>query len=532
MISLNSGYDVVIKDGLVIDGTGASARMYDIGIKGDKIVCLGKIDPEQCASIINASGFIVSPGFIDIHSHSDFLWLLHPECNSKIYDGVTTEICGNCGSSPFPIRDQLLEHRKKGLLKFGLDISWRSADEFFRLAKTMPSSLNRGFLVGHGNLRACNMGFEDRPAERKGLDCMKTELSQALIEGAFGMSSGIAYPPGCYASCNEIVELCNVVKEFDAVHATHIRNEGDNVEESLIEAIEAANTSGVKLQISHLKTAGKRNWHKLKAVKRLLDQALANGARLTCDRYPYTASSTDLDAIFPKWVYEGGIEKEVERLKDNSIREKIKRELTDDNKDCEEFWKNIVVSSVLHAQNKEIEGDNIWDVAAERRKTPFDTVCDLLIEEDARVDALFFNMSEENLQEILKWDFVMIGSDSSVRSVNGVLMAGKPHPRSYGTFSRVLGRYCRENGLLTLEDAIYKMTGYPADKFGIEKRGMIKNGYYADIVIFDKDTIKDMSGFRQPHKYSRGIKHMLVNGKITVDNGDHTGATAGMVLSR
>lgn len=529
---LKSNYDIVIKNGFIIDGSGSKAKPIDIGIIGSKIAYLGKINTNLCSSIINAENLIISPGFIDVHSHSDFLWLIHPECNSKVHDGVTTEVCGNCGSSPFPIRGKLLEHRKKGFHKYGLDINWNSASDYFQLATTKPTSINRGFLVGHGNLRACSVGYEDRVANRKELNSMMFELSHALREGAFGMSSGIAYPPGCYASSDEIVKLCNIVREFDAVYTTHIRDEGVLLKESIIETIKTAKKSGVKLQISHIKTAGKENWEKLGDIKYLLDQTLAEGVQLACDRYPYIASSTDLDAIFPKWVYEGGTEKEVERLKDRSVRKKIERELSSSVCIGKEFWESIVISSVLHQQNKDIEGKNIWEISVERRCKPFDTVCNLLIEEEARIDVLFFNMSEENLQEILKWDFVMIGSDSSIRSANGILNEGKPHPRSYGTFARVLGKFCREMQVLTLEEAIYKMTGFPASKFGIKTRGIIKPGYYADLVIFDKDAIDDTSKFKHPHKYSKGIKFVIVNGKITVENGNHTGATNGMILKR
>ncbi|MGR3221441.1 MAG: N-acyl-D-amino-acid deacylase family protein [Candidatus Anammoxibacter sp.] len=525
-------FDILIKNGLVADGSGSRPCQCDIGVKGNKITALGDINYRNSGTVLDAAGLVVSPGFIDIHSHSDFFWLLHPECNSKIFDGVTTEICGNCGSSPFPIRNQLLEHRKKGFEKFGLEINWQTAEDFFNLAETKPSSINRGFLVGHGNLRACNMGYDDRLAGKKELAGMKAELSQALALGAFGMSSGIAYPPGCYASVNEITELCHVVNEFGAVYTTHIRDEGDMLEESLLEAIRTASETGVKLQISHLKTAGKTNWHKLANIKKLLDSALSEGVKLTCDRYPYTASSTDLDAIFPKWIYEGGVEKELERLKDNSIRKKIRKELNDNNNIGEEFWQSIVISSVFNNNNKGIEGKSIWCVASERKNDPFDTVCDLLIEEDARIDVLFFNMSEENLQQILKWNFVMFGSDSSIRSTGGILNTGKPHPRSYGTFSRILGRYGSEKGLFPLEEAIYKMSGFPAQKFNLENRGFIKCGYYADIVIFDKNTIKDMSEFQRPHQYSTGIKYVIVNGKISIENGIHTGATEGMILKR
>jgi len=257
---LNKDYDIVLKNGIVFDGSGSTGQYLDIGIKGNTIMFSGKIDNTTNAKkVIDAQGCIISPGFIDIHSHSDFLWLLEPESYSKVHDGVTTEICGNCGSSPFPVKGLLLEHRQKGFSKYGLDINWKSTHEYFKLAETRQSAINRGFLVGHGNLRACNVGYEDRPANDNEMHQMKHELTDALDEGAFGMSSGIAYPPGCFAPAEEIIELCKIVKAFDGVYTSHIRDEGDTVEQSILEAINAAKESGVDLQISHIKTAGKNN---------------------------------------------------------------------------------------------------------------------------------------------------------------------------------------------------------------------------------------------------------------------------------
>ena len=529
---MNREYDIVIKGGTVLDGSGSEGVRLDIGVKGDKIVCLGDLDVAGNVKCIDAVNKIVSPGFIDIHSHSDFLWLLHPECSSKVYDGVTTEICGNCGSSPFPVMGELLEHRKKGFEKFGLEIDWKTANEYFAMAKSRSSSINRGFLVGHGNLRACYVGYEDRLVDKDELSSMSHELTSALNEGVFGMSTGIAYPPGCYASHEEIVQLCKILKEHNAIYTTHIRDEGDFVEQSITEAINVARETGVDLQISHIKTAGKTNWHKLDGIESILKRARAEGVKISCDRYPYIASSTDLDAIFPKWVYEGGIAKEIERLKNKSDRERIKDELVKKGNDCEEFWKSVVVSSVLYPANRSLEGKSIWEIANMRRKPAFETVCDLLIEEDARVDVLFFNMSESNLREFLQWDFVMVGSDSSIRSTTGILNEGKPHPRSYGTFSRILSKYCGDGGIFTLQNAINKMTGMPAIKFGVKKRGFIREGCFADIVIFDKDIVKDMSQFHDPHQYSRGINYVIVNGKVTLENGQHTGSFSGKVLRR
>lgn len=526
-------YDIIIENGCVVDGSGAKVEYLDIGIKGDEIVYLGKIDPEAHAKeIIDASGCFVSPGFIDVHSHSDFLWAINQRSDSKIYDGVTTEICGNCGSSPFPLRGQLLEHRRAGLARYNLDINWQSPREFFRIAETMTGSINRGFLVGHGNLRACVIGYDNRPPNREDLEAMEKELAMAMDAGAFGISTGLAYPPGCYAPREELIEMCRIVKRFGRIFTTHIRNEGDSLEESILEVIDIANKTDIDLQISHLKTAGKRNWHKLDNIERILNKAQKEGVKVSADRYPYIASSTDLDAIFPKWVFEGGIDKEIKRLKYKAIRNEIRDELTRDGKNNDEFWKGVMVSSVSHPHNKWLEGKTIWEVAKELAQPAFDTVCELLIEEGCRVDCLFFNMSEKNLERILRWDIVMIASDSSIRSINGPLSEGRPHPRSYGTFSRVLGRYCREKGLLTLEDAIYKMTGLPARRFGIKKRGLLRQGFYADIVIFDGRKVKDMATFYAPHQYSTGIKYVIVNGKVTIRDGKHTGAVHGRILRR
>ncbi len=525
-------FDIIIKNGRVFDGSNNPSQNLDIGIKGNKITETGQICPENGETVIDAANKLVAPGFIDIHSHSDFLWLIHPESNSKVYDGVTTEICGNCGSSPFPLAGKLLEHRQKGFAKFGLNIDWNTPEEFYELAVSKKSSINRGFLTGHGNLRACAMGYEDRAATNDDIAKMKNDLIKALKNGAFGMSSGIAYPPGCYSSSSELKELCQIVKEYQGIYTTHMRDEADMVEAALKETIEIARDTGVALQISHIKTAGKKNWAKLPIIKGLLMNAKSSGVKLNCDRYPYIASSTDLDAIFPKWAYEGGIDKEIKRLKDSAQRARIKEETAKNNDLNDEFWKSIVISTVLHEKNRNLEGKNILEVSQERKNNPFDTACDLLIEEDARVDVLFFNMSESNLEEILKWDFVMIGSDSSIRSTNGILHDGKPHPRSYGTFSRVLAKFCREDSALTKEEAIYKMTGLPATKLGLTNRGIIKTGYHADIVIFDDKNVKDQSTFATPHQYSTGIEHVIVNGKVTINNGEHTGEVEGKILRR
>lgn len=523
-------FDLIIKDGVVIDGTGMPRRNLDIGIRHDKITFLDQHIPHNNCPTICAKGMIVAPGFIDIHSHSDFLWLVRPESDSKILDGVTTEICGNCGLSAFPLRGKVLERRTQGLAKYGIVPSWKSAAEFYDVAEKVKSSINRAFLVGHGNIRACTVEYENRKPDPYELVQMSKDLEEAMQAGAFGMSSGLIYPPGCYAAMGEITRLCKIIRKYDGFYTTHIRNEGDRLEDALLEAIEVSKRSGARLQVSHLKTSGNRNWHKINNIKLIIERAIEEGVDITCDRYPYIAAATDLDVILPNWVYEGGSEKQIQRLKDTKTRKRIAKEVTRDYDDTS--WNGIMISSVYYDKNKWMEGKTISEIAKVLDKSPIETVFDLLIEEDTRVDIFLFSMSEENLEKILGWDFVFVASDSSMRANQGILSEGKPHPRSYGTFSRVLGRFCREKKLISEEKAIQKMTGLPAQKVGLDKRGLIQEGYFADITIFNPEKITDKSTFTEPHQYSQGIEYVIVNGKITVNNGKHTGTTNGCILRK
>lgn len=524
-------FNLIIKNGTVVDGTGSAKRVADIGIRDNKITYIGSINNRSDCNIIDATGCVVAPGFIDIHSHSDFFWLISPKSESKIYDGVTTEICGNCGISAFPLKGQLLENKRKGFSKFGLDINWKTSEEFFKKADKVKSSVNRGFLVGHGNIRACVLGYENREPDKNELVKMEKELRDAMESGAFGMSSGLIYPPGCYAKTGELVELCKIVREYNGIYATHIRNEGDEIEAALSETINISKESGVNTQVSHIKTWGEKNWGKIGKIKQLLDDARSKGIPITCDRYPYTAAATDLDVILPGWVYEGGTVEEKKRLGDPLYRERIIKEMEHEGK-SHEFWGTIMISSVFNNKNRSFEGKTIAEIAEALRVLPLEFVLDLLYEEDCRVSVIFFNMSEENLAKILNWDFVMIGSDSSLRSLKGALNYGKPHPRGYGTFSRVIRKYVNETPILSIEEAVYKMTGMPAQKLDMKERGLLKEGFFADITIFDQKTIAEKATFTNPHNYSKGINHVLVNGKLTIKDGKHEGVMNGEILKR
>ncbi len=524
-------FDLIIKNGILVDGTGSAKRVADIGIRGDQIVRIGDISGRSDSNVIDATGYIVAPGFIDIHSHSDFFCLVSPKSESKIYDGVTTEICGNCGISAFPLKGQLLENKKKGFSKFGLDINWQTAEDFFTRAKDAKSSINRGFLVGHGNIRACVLGYEDREPDSKELDTMKHELRDAMESGAFGMSSGLVYPPGCYAKTDEIITLCKIVSDYNGIYATHMRDEGDKLEEALNETINISKESGVTAQVSHIKTWGEKNWWKIDKIESLLENARTKGIKITCDRYPYTAAATDLDIILPDWVYEGGNVEEKKRLKDPLCRERIIKEMNQENL-SPEFWGTIMISSVFNKEKRGYEGKTIAEISKTLKIAPLEFVLNLLYEEDCKVSVIFFNMSEKNLARILKWNSVMIGSDSSLRSLEGVLNYGKPHPRGYGTFSRVIRKYVNETSILSIEEAIYKMTGFPAQTLGLKDRGILKEGCFADITIFDQETIAEQATFTSPHNYSTGVKHVLVNGKLTINDGKHESVTNGIILKK
>ncbi len=521
--------DLIIKNGTVVDGTNRTKKVADIGIQGNTITTIGNIDSAPDCKSIDASGHIVSPGFIDIHSHSDFFSLVSPKSESKIYDGVTTEICGNCGISAFPLRGQLLERRKEGFAKFGLNVDWHDSGEFFDRVQSVPSSINRGFLVGHGNIRSSVLEYENRDPDERELEKMRAELRNAMELGAFGMSSGLVYPSGCYAKTSELIELCKVVSEFDGMYASHIRNEGDELEAALTEAVNITQFGNVRTQISHIKTWGEQNWGKIEWIEQILHDARSQGFEISCDRYPYIASATDLDIILPNWVYEGGVYEEKKKLRDPQTKGQIIREMREVN-ERPGFWESIVISSVFNDNKREYEGETVAEIAKMLKRDPLEFVLDLLSEEECKVSALFFSMSGENLNRILNWDFVMIGSDSSLRSTTGVLHYGKPHPRCYGTFSKIIREYVNEKKVLSLEEAIYKMTALPAKTLRLNKRGILKEGNFADITIFDQKSIRDQSTYLNPHNYSTGIKHVIVNGKLTVTDGRHMGLLNGQIL--
>lgn len=521
----SEGPSYLIRGGTVFDGRAFFEA--DVWISGDAVSFPGKRPPQKGVRLIDAKGLCVSAGFIDTHGHSDF-GVLRERPESKIYQGITTEINGNCGLSAAPLIGEALVQRAEDLR--GIPQRWSTMDEYFGALEKKGLSLNFASLAGHGNIRASVMGYEDRAPSKEEMARMKGLLKDCLDAGALGLSTGLIYPPGVYSKTDELIALSRhgvtISKGGRApfVYASHMRSEGDRLIRAIKEVIKIGKKAGVKVHISHIKTAGRRNWHKAAEAVSLMQGARREGIALTCDRYPYTAASTDLDSVLPSWVYEGGKEAEIKRLKDPAVRKRIKTEFLSrfPEKELLDLWERVVVSTVSLRKNRPLEGKSILRIARSLGKEPLEALMELLIEEGLRVDAIFHSMSEENLERFLSLPFVMIGSDSSARPMRP---AGKPHPRAFGTFPRFLGRYARDK-----KRALYKMTALPARTFGLKDRGRLKEGFKADIVVFDPERIIDGATYERPFRRPEGIIHVFVNGAPVLMDGELTGERPGRVL--
>jgi N-acyl-D-amino-acid deacylase len=520
--------DFLIRGGTVIDGTGGEPRAVDVGIEGDRIVHVGT-RAVAARDVIDARDLTVSPGFIDTHAHSEFTLLADGRAEGRVCQGATTEVNGNCGLSAAPLIGEAREHREESLRELGIRERWSTFAEYFSLLEARGISINCATLCGHGNLRASVVGYSDRAPEPREVLRMKDLLRQSLSEGARGLSTGLIYPPGVFSRTDELIELTRVLSEMPGggIYASHMRSEGDELLESIDEVITIAREGNAQAHISHLKTAGEKNWHKISRAIEMIDSARSSGTRLTCDRYPYVASSSDLDSLLPSWVFDGGTEEELRRLGDPSQRRRIADEMGQRD---EEYWQRVVLSSVTQLENKWMEGKPLASIAAEMGRRPVDALFDILILERARAGAIFFTMNEDNLRRILSLPFTMIGSDSSVRSFSGVTVIGKPHPRGFGTFPRFLGKYVREEGLVTLPEAVRRITALPATTFGLRGRGLIREGSFADVTVFDPEVITDGATFESPYVGPSGVVHVFVNGAMTVRDGSYTGTLRGSVL--
>jgi N-acyl-D-amino-acid deacylase len=526
---MKSKTDILIRGGLIYDGSGGQPFTADVGVTGDKITYMGPSCGTEAETIIDAEGLAVAPGFIDTHSHSDFTIVADPRAAGKLCQGITTEVEGNCGMSAAPLFHKAFEKREEDLRELGIAQRWKTLKEYFEVVGSQGLGVNIAMLAGHGNIRGSVVGYDDRRPSAEDVLEMSRLLREALKDGAIGLSTGLIYPPGIYSDTKELVALAGVLRGADLIYTSHMRSEGATLEEAVEEVIRIGREAGTRVHISHIKTAGPQNWHKAENVISQLHESRNAGIRLTCDRYPYTASSTDLDSLLPSWAFAGGNDEEIRRLRDKTERAGITGALAKQ-AGAKDYWEKIIVSSVVSEKNRWMEGRTIAEISGRLRKSEIESVLDTLLEERLRVGAIFFSMSEENLRKFLSLPFCMIGTDSSARCFDGPTRQGKPHPRGFGTFPRLLGKYVRGEGLMPLEEAIRRATMLAAKTFGLEGRGEIREHNYADLVVFDPAKIVDKATFEAPFRPPDGIHHVIVNGVLAHKEERATGSLSGRVL--
>ena len=525
--------DRTLSGGLVVDGTGARAYRADVGIRRGRIEAIGDLAAAPAGERIDASGRVVCPGFIDMHSHSDLTLLLCPGGDSKIHQGVTTDVVGNCGFSPAPLTDEHADtvrslHGFFGTFVQGLDWRWRSYGEFAARLGTGGLGLNVAPLVGHVTVRAAVMGYAQRPPSAAELAAMQALVGDAMRDGCFGLSTGLVYPPGAYADTEEVVELARVVGEAGGLYASHIRGEGHSLIRAVAEALEVGERAGARVQISHHKAAFRPYWGRIRHATRLSEWATERGQDVTFDVYPYTAGSAPLTQIVPDWAHEGGLDALLGRVRAPATRARLAREIAEQGRE----WDQTIVAWMPAGAGKADEGSSIADIAARRGADPVAALFALLEESQARAIMVHFVMSEDDVRHVMRHPLAMFGSDGSVLTPAGPLAEGKPHPRCYGTYPRILGHYVRDVGLLTLEEAVHKAAYRPAEKLGLASKGRVQVGADADLVVLDPTTVRELATYADPHRFPAGIEHVLVAGEVTIRDGRHTGARAGRVLRR
>jgi len=529
-------WSLLIRGGTVVDGSGSPARAADVAVEGERIAAVGPGLSGQADRVIDAVGKMVSPGFIDMHSHSDLFYFACPSAESKIRQGVTTEVVGMCSFSQAPLRPDQRDIVRgwAGGIGASLDLDWETFAQYLDALRAVRPSVNIAHFVGHGALRIAAMGFEARPAGSDDMKGMQRLLGEAMDAGAFGFSTGLVYAPSAYSDTAELIALAKSMSSRGGYYFSHIRGESSMLLDSINEAIRIGEEGGVAVQVSHVKASGKENWPKIDAALRLFETARARGVDVLGDVYPYNAGSTKLDNMMPTWAHDGGIGKLLERLADRATRRRIVEECLIDG----ERWGTVSQGGIGFDQvfiatckRRELEGLNLAQIARQSGMAPAEVLMNLLLEEKCTVGMVSFSQSIENVSKVLAHPALMIGSDSIPLYEGEGDRPGKPHPRTYGTFPRVLGEYARERRLFSMETAVHKMTGMAATRLGLRERGVVQPGYFADLTVFDPATVKDESTYAEPHRYPTGIPYVLVNGAVVVDNGRMGAARPGRILS-
>jgi N-acyl-D-amino-acid deacylase len=519
-------FDLKITGGQVIDGTGCPAFRADVGIQGDSIREIGDLSAAEAKNAVDATGKYICPGFMDVHSHSDAYLLIEPSAPSKIFQGVTTEVVGNCGASAaprvgrYPMPSDWRDKKYPG--------PWKTVAEYRKLLDQVKPAVNVVLLIGHNAIRAGIVGYEGRAATDSEFKAMADLLARSLDEGGAGLSTGLIYSPGMFAPLEEIVGLAKVVARRGKIYTSHMRSEGSKLLEAIDETVDIGRQAGVRVQISHLKTSGRKNWHLLDAALVKIRKAQAEGVEVASDRYPYTAACTDLDVILPDWASEGDRDVVLKRLREPQTRKRIRDDLAA-SRDAQ-YWESVTVGTTHRPDNRKFQGIPLLQVAKQMSVDPVDAALHLIDTDELHAGGIFFGMNEANMWKILGEPYVMLGSDASVRAPEGPLSNDHPHPRAYGTFPRFL-RAALDGKTVRLSEAIRKMTSLPAEQFRLKDRGVLATGKRADVVVFDPAEVRDIATYEKPHQFAKGIDLVVVNGVVTLQDSRLTGRRAGCFLA-
>jgi N-acyl-D-amino-acid deacylase len=528
-------FDVIVRGGTIYDGSGSPGVVADLAIQGDQIAAIGALGDASARSEIDAKGLAVAPGFINMMCWSNESLIEDGRSQSDIRQGVTLEVMGE-GNSMGPLSDAMKQQMRESQGDIKYEIEWTTLGEYLQYLEKHGTSPNVASFIGAATPRVYVIGYDDRPPTSEELEKMKDLVRQAMEEGAMGIASSLVYPPGFFAKTEELIELSKVAAKYDGLYASHLRSEGTALVEAVDELIRIAREAGIRGEIYHLKTAGKPNWPKLDQVIANVEKARAEGLQITADIYTYPAGSTGLNSSMPPWVQDGGFEASIERMKDPQIRKRIAREMNQWSGEWENMYmqaggaEGILLVSFKNDALKPLTGKRLSEVAKMRGKSPEETAMDLIIEDDSRVGTIYFTQSEENLRRKIQLPWVSFCSDSASVAPEGVFLKSNVHPRAYGSFARVLGKFTREEKLLTIEEAVRKLAALPAQTLKLDRRGLLKEGYFADVVVFDAAKIQDHATFEKPHQYATGVVHVFVNGGQVLKDGEHTGAKPGRFL--
>jgi N-acyl-D-amino-acid deacylase len=528
-------FDVIIRGGTVYDGTGAEPKHVDVAIRGDRIAEIGDLKTAKAKTVIDAMGLAVAPGFINMLSWSNESLIQDGRSQSEIRQGVTTEIMGE-GESMGPVNDRVREHmlREQGDIKY--EIKWNTLAEYLHYLETRGISCNVASFIGATTVRENVIGFEDKAPTPEQLDQMRELVRKEMEAGALGIGTSLIYPPAFYAKTEELIELCKVAAKYQGKYISHMRSEGNRLLEGLDELIRISREAGIPAEVYHIKAAGRQNWPKIDDSLSRIEAAQKEGLKITADMYTYTAGGTGLDASLPPWTEDGGYPALFKRLRDPATRGKIKAQVQTPSDEWENMYlaaggpEHILLVGFKSDKLKPLTGKTLAEAAKMRGKDPIDTAMDLIAEDESRISTIYFMISEENIRKELSKPWISFGSDEASQAPEGVFLKSNPHPRAYGNFARVLGKYVRDEKVIPLTEAVRRLSALPATNLGLDHRGFIKKGMFADVVVFDPATISDRATFEKPHQYAIGVKHLFVNGAHVIKDGEHTGAKPGRAL--